>query len=195
MKKQNKKTAMTPADEGGQLLGIAARIMNLSAAAEPVSSWRDKVNRALTGSPTREEGLIRAGQAMKAASVDVDLANIAICMGIEGIAKNRIQTDAELARISAAIDQKENEYGLKKDEYWPRDEAPDDVEELRARWERRAVEINADVLREFGEVEMAEALLANEDAFNAKYREPGRLAHFGPLPPEFDQRGPGGQVK
>jgi hypothetical protein len=165
MKKPNKKTAASlaakkPTDESGKLLGIAARIMRLSADVEPAASWRDRVKRALSGSRNRYEGIIRAGQAMRDAGADVDFANFSICLGAEGIAEERrtakMNRDREAAKHGRALDE----------------DGPD--------WRSRQVE--ADVLREFGENEMADALLADEDTFIAKYREPGRLAHFGPLP-------------
>jgi len=190
MKKPNKKTAartaaMKPANESEKLLGIAARIMKLSADAEPEGSWREKVKRTLSGCENQDEGMIRAGQAMRDAAIDVDFANMTICCGAEDIAADRVKTDAELAKISRTIDAAEKAHGLGKDEYWPQGEAPDDVETLRAAYTKRSRQIEADVLREFGENEMADALLADEDAFNAKYREPGRAAHFGPLPTEL----------
>lgn len=196
MKKPNKKTAartaaMKPTDESGILLGIAARIMKLSADAEPNRSWREKVKAALSGGDDRSDGMIRAGQAMQDAGIDVDFANMTICLGVEDIANDREKADAELARISRAIAAANKAHGLGEDEYWPRGEAPDDVEKLNASFERRAREINADVFRKFGENEMADALLADEEAFIAKYREPGRLAHFGPLSRWPGQKGQG----
>jgi len=180
MKKKNR-----PSDKettAAVLVNIAARVGKLADEAEPTPSWRDKVKAALTGTADRREGMIRAGQAMRDAGKDIDFANLTICIGAENIAEDRIKTDAGLARISAAIKKKEKKYGLKEDEYWPPGEAPDDVETLQAAFNKRCRQIMADVLREFGEDEMAAALLADEDAFDAKYREPGRLAHFGPHP-------------
>ena len=191
------KVAMKPTDESGKLLGIAARIMTLSAAAEPAPSWREKVKRSMTGVEDDRVGILRAGQAMRDAGVDLAFAYMSICMGAEDIAADREKTDAGLAKISRAIDAANKTHGLKEGEYWPRGEAPDDVEKLNAAYERRVREIEAAVLREYGENEMADALLADEDAFDAKYREPGRLAHFGPLPEwaEKKRKGIPGQDK
>lgn len=141
------------------LLKIAARIGTLADEAEPSESWRSRVKNALTVCADQDEGMIRAGQAMRDAGVDVDFANMTICMGAEGIAEDR-RTD------KVNRDLRDAEKGQLTD---------DGLE-----WEFRQVE--AAVLREFGEDEMADALLANEAAFIAKYREPGRLAHFGPIP-------------
>ncbi len=184
-------------DESGKLLGIAARIMTLSAAAEPAPSWREKVKRSMTGVEDDRVGILRAGQAMRDAGVDLAFAYMSICMGAEDIAADREKTDAELARISAAIRKREKESGLKEGEFWPRGKGPDDVKALNVAFEKRCRQIEADVLREYGEDEMADALLADEDAFDAKYREPGRLAHFGPLPEwaEKKRKGIPGQDK
>lgn len=182
-------------DESGPLLGIAARIMRLSADAEPNESWRVKAKRSWAGVEDTSVGILRAGQIMRDADIDVDFALFSICMGAEGIAADREKTDAGLARISRAIDAANKTHGLKEGEYWPRGEAPDDVEELNVAFERRVREIEAAVLREYGENEMADALLADEDAFNAKYREPGRLAHFGPLPEWAAEKLRGRRVK
>ncbi len=180
MTKPSKKAAARPAaknktDESGPLLGIAARIMRLSADAEPADSWRDRVRRALSGSRNRHEGIIRAGQAMRDAGVDLGFALFSICLGAEGIAEAR--RSAKMERDIKAVNQSQR------------------LEEDGRDWRLRQVE--ADVLREFGENEMADALLTNEDAFLAKYREPGRLAHFGPLPEwaEKKRKGIPGQDK
>ncbi len=179
-----RKTIMKPADESGKLVGIAAKIMKLSAAAEPAPSWKDKVNAARVVCEDTSEAVLRAGQAMRDAGRNVDFANMSICMGAEDIAADREKTDAGLAKISRATAKKKKGYGLKDDEYWPLNEAPDDVKALLAAFTERCRRIEADVLREFGENDMADALLADEAAFNAKYREPGRLAHFGNFPAE-----------
>ncbi len=156
-KKRSSRTGTTAA--AADLLKIAADIGKLADEAEPSESWRSRVRNALTVCADRNEGMIRAGQAMRDAGVDVDFANMTICMGAEHIAEDR--REAKMNR-----DFRDAEKGQLTD---------DGLE-----WEARRVE--AAVLREFGEDEMADALLADEDAFLAKYREPGRLAHFGPLP-------------
>jgi hypothetical protein len=182
----------------GDLLRIAARMGNLAVAAELIVGWREKLLTILSSrDENKDERIVRAGQIIKDAGIDVDFGNASICFGAEHIAEDRIKDDAERVRISAAIRKKEKEYGLKEDEYWPAGEAPDDVETLRAAHDKRCRQIEADVLREFGEYEMASALMADEAAFIAKYREPGCLALFGPLSvwPGQSGRGIPGQVK
>lgn len=173
------------------LLTIAARLGKRAKETAAAATWQDKVLTILKTSEDRPEGILRAGQAMRDADIDVDFANMTICIGVEDIAADREQADAERIRISRAIDAANKAHGLGPDEYWPRGEAPDDVEALNAAHDERCRQIRAGVFREFGENEMADALLADEDAFDAKYREPGRLAHFGPIP----RRGIPGQPK
>lgn len=97
---------------------------------------------------------------MRDAGIDIDFANFSICLGAEGIAEER-----RSAKIDRDIKAAQEGRQMKDD---GRD------------W--RHCQVEAAVLREFGENEMADALLADEAAFNAKYREHGRLAHFGPIP-------------
>ena len=111
--------------------------------------------------------------------------------GINSFVHKIAWQDGTLLQLSAAIDAKHREYGAKEDETWAEGEAPDDVEELNNKWERRTREIEAEVLREFGEDEMADALLADHDAFLKAYWEPGRADLCGPL----DRGGAPGQVK
>jgi len=172
------------------LLAVAAELGKRANRAAAEATWRDQV-RHIHSAYEDSEGILRVGQAMRDAGEDPALAYLSICIGTEDIAWNRLDSDAEIARICDAIRKKEAAYGLKEDEYWPQNEAPADVEKLRAAFSKRCRQIEADVLREFGEDEMAAELLADEGAFNAKYREPGQRTEFGPLP----RRGIPGQAK
>lgn len=81
------------------------------------------------------------------------------------IGEDRVFKDADLARISADIGKLEKKHGLKKGEYWPLGEAPDDVENLRTKWDQLADQIIADVMRAHGEDALADSYLADKDAF------------------------------
>jgi len=182
-KSPSKRTPLSAKNAGGtDLLKIAARLGMKVAAAELTATWREKALAALS-SRDRIEGMIRAAQILRdAGALDIESANFIIAFESEQIAQDRIQSDAELAGISAAIEKKRRDAGIAEDDDWPDEEMPDDVTGLYAAWDRRADGIKAAVLREFGEEEMAAALLADYDAFYEKYWEPGRLAQFGPLP-------------
>jgi len=162
-----KRTPLSAKSAGGtDLLKIATRIGKLADEAEPTMSWRDKVKSILAGPLGEDEGIIRAAQIMReAGAIDGEESCFFIVFGSEIIADRRIMADAELNRISAEIRKKEKKYGLKEDEYWPAGEAPDDVETLRAAFDKRRGHILADVLREFGEDEMVDLYLRNEKEF------------------------------
>jgi len=83
-----------------------------------------------------------------------------------GVGTSRQNTDKEALRIgkkNAAIMKR---YGKGPHDNWPEGEdVPDDVREIWGEvWDRR-VELTADVLREVGEGELADAILADPDAF------------------------------
>lgn len=86
------------------------------------------------------------------------------------IAEQRQDTDEELARISMEMRKKEKEHGLKdEDEYWPRGEGPDDIEELRGAYDYRVREIEMEAMREYGEDEMADLYWNNYPEFNRRH--------------------------
>ena len=186
MKSSNtRKKAMTARTKpaADNLFSIAASLGDRANRAVAAATWRDRVRHIHSVYGDKSEGILRSGQVMRDAGEDLEFATLSICLGVESLADERINTDPEINKISEAIRKKEAAYGLKENEYWPANEAPDDVEKLRAAWHRRFIEIEAEVFREFGEDKMAADLMADEDAFNAKYREPARLAHFGPFRP------------
>jgi len=82
------------------------------------------------------------------------------------VAVAREETDAKDIKITKETNAVLAKYGKKPGEDWPEGEdAPDDVQALWTEgWNRRA-ELVADVLREVGEGELADAILADPDAF------------------------------
>ncbi len=78
-------------------------------------------------------------------------------------------TDPKLKEIHAKIDAIEKREGLKKDEYWKRADGPEDWQELNHQWERRADEIHADLMRQYGEYEAAALLLNDKEEFRRRH--------------------------
>ncbi len=88
--------------------------------------------------------------------------------GINSFVHEIAWQDGTLLQLSAAIDAKHREYGAKEDETWAEGEAPDDVEELRAAFDRRYLQLKVAILRHHGENEMAALLEADPDAYEAR---------------------------
>lgn len=98
-------------------------------------------------------------------TADEDEAFFYMTIALDSLAEERIQTDAELVRLSNAIDAKYKEYGAAEDDYWPDGEAPEDMEELRTAYDERSRQIDAAVMREHGEAGMADLYLTDEKEF------------------------------
>ena len=125
------------------------------------------VNPVLLDGPDRIECLINLARELREGKeLGDDEGFSAIAFFLDDIAEKRKETDTELARISRAIDRKEKDYGLGKDEDWPPGEAPDDVEKLRAAYDARSSQIDIDVMREHGEDEMADLFLNDEKTYS-----------------------------
>lgn len=76
------------------------------------------------------------------------------------------QTDAELVRLAADIGAVERSHGLREDESFHADDAPEDWSALNSAWEKRADDIIAESLREGGAGEVAQAMIADRAAFD-----------------------------
>ena len=120
---------------------------------------------------SREIGEIDAGTAF------THIANLS-----EGIVwSERLDHDAELQRILAAYRAAEAAHGLEPDESFAPGEAPAVVKVLDAAFERRAKQLQADVLRQYGEFDIADLLLSNEAEFLRRH-EAGRRKAYGGRP-------------
>lgn len=93
--------------------------------------------------------------------------------GIDSNVHEIAWVDAEILRLSKAIDDLYKEYGAAEDEHWPDGEAPEDMEELRAAFDRRYLQLKVAILRHHGENEMA-ALLLNDPSAYDDQAEKGR---------------------
>lgn len=168
---------------------IVNRLRTLAAPLEQtarMASWRERSVAALL-STNRHEGLILATQIQReVGAIDADMAFHVIGLQAETIAwDGPLQHDAELTRLGEAIQAAERAYGLAEDQYWTRGEAPQEVETLQTAWEKRAREIEAQVLRDRGEDAMADLLLASPDEY-AERMERGLRKFHGrrkPTPP------------
>jgi hypothetical protein len=169
----------TPID----LLEIATRLKDQVAEADAGLTWREKSIAALANS-NDEEGIIRCAQIQRdEGGASKEESSHRIAFMAENIAIERIKKDKEIKRIGQAIDAAKKAYGLKDDEYWPRGEGPEDVEQLDDEWDRRFDAIFAAVLREHGEDAMADLLITDKKAFH-DLCEKGRAMTYGPLPKE-----------
>jgi len=98
-------------------------------------------------------------------TTDEDEAFFYMTYTMDQLAEERKEADAELIRLSKAIDAKYKEYGAAEDDYWPDGEAPEDMEELRTAYDERSRQIDAAVMREHGEGGMADLYLNDEKEF------------------------------
>lgn len=80
--------------------------------------------------------------------------------------------DAELVRISNEMRAIEEREGLEDGEFWMLGEGPDDFILLDEEYERRMHEIQADVFRQYGEDEMADAILKGDNSFRELMKLP-----------------------
>lgn len=115
----------------------------------------------------RWQNIIEMAQAKRAEEPDNDRSFWLIALACISIAEDRFHTDEELARISTVIARLEKKHGLKDGEIWLAGEAPDDVEEQRGKWDKRADQIGVDVMRKYGEDAMAESFMSDPEAFYA----------------------------
>lgn len=150
------------------LLAIAAKIRGQVARADVGPSWREMMMASMVRDDhntftIKAAKLQRDNGAMSRENANAMIADIAFQI----VYDRYNNTDSELVRINRAERAAEKKHGLKAEEgyYWPIGQAPDDVEKLRAARDRRVNILTANVLKEYGEDELAVALLADADAF------------------------------
>lgn len=96
---------------------------------------------------------------------------------IEGMSLDADGYDPELIAINAKLDTIKKREGLTEDESWYADEGPEDWKELNRQWERRSDEIEVELMRSFGEGELADLYLNNQAEF-MRLHEAGRRVIF-----------------
>jgi len=75
---------------------------------------------------------------------------------VETMAEEMLRTDPEIQRIDRAVKKLEKEkYKLSDDEYFENDDMPEDLERLHDQWLHRFHALEADILRQHGEDELA----------------------------------------
>jgi len=162
------------------LLAIADTLKNQTDKMFSQPPWQDLLLASLV-TTDREHGCLRSAQILRDHSpdFDADKAVFMVMLSVEEIAMRRCDTDAELLRIRAAIAAAEKAAGVGPDDEW--EDAPPEVGALYEAIQRRETELEAEVLREYGETELAGLRVNDYDAYLAK-REPGRLKIYGPVP-------------
>lgn len=88
--------------------------------------------------------------------------------GIDNAVENIAWKDAELIRLSNAIDAMYKEYGAKDDEHWAVGEGPEEFEKLRTAFDDRFLQLRAAILRHHGEDDMAALLEHDAAAYDAR---------------------------
>lgn len=86
--------------------------------------------------------------------------------------------DPELLRIESEMETVEQAHGLREDEYWHLDDAPEEWRALSDAWDLRAREIVAAALRSCGQSDLAEEFEHRPDEFERR-SEKGRVEVFG----------------
>ena len=116
---------------------------------------------------------------------DRDIAIWGILMAVDSINDQRCKADQDLLPIRAAITAAEKAAGIERECLRHRirtlDGLPAEVKALYAANRRRETTLKAAVLREYGENDLAELLLNDPDAYDAKF-ELGFVKVFGPNP-------------
>jgi hypothetical protein len=83
------------------------------------------------------------------------------------------QADAELVRIATAMEEIERAHGLRDDDYWHINEAPEEWQSLNKDWDRRADEIANDCLRDAGHADIAALREAKPDDYGGRTSKGG----------------------
>ena len=166
--------------DSGELLQIAARLQAKIQSLD-IRDLEMQVRQAHTEGD-EDVGILRATQILRdAGRYDQDQAFYLIFWSAERLASRRQEADQELNRISQLLDTIEEREGLEEDEDFRLDDlgTSADWQALAAKWSRRVTEIQAAVLREHGEDDMADLLLTDPDAFRHR-ADVGREQVFGP---------------
>ena len=89
-----------------------------------------------------------------------------IFCAVERITDEKFKDSEKIKKIYSKLDKLERYYGLKEGEYFPPEDAPPDIRALQIEWDLAHYEMLADILKGFGEIELAHLLLNNEEEFD-----------------------------
>ena len=129
----------------------------------------------------RASDLIRKLQAQRDANpAKTDLVLYGIALGIQKISDNRIyeqRIDDRLDQLNKKIKEIEIREGLEEGEIFIHGDpdTPEDYEALNIEFTHRIDEINADIMREFGEDETAELFMNDRKEFIHRYHNGWRV--------------------
>ena len=87
---------------------------------------------------------------------------------IDSMAEEAAQTDAHLKKLYQTSEAKHREAGHGEDELWPEDQRPAEIQELFDAYWERLYELKVAFLRLHGEDAMADLLMADPEAYQAK---------------------------
>lgn len=99
-----------------------------------------------------------------------------IALALTWLAETRVMAshrDGDLAQISERIEAVEREHGLGVKDFWSNGDGPPEWQAFIDQYSRVVAEITAEFMREHGEDEMAELMLADRERFD-RLCTPGR---------------------
>ncbi len=115
----------------------------------------------------RAVDIIKAYQNLREAGIiEKEHAYHEIFCAVERITDEKFKDSEKIKKIYSKIDKLERSYGLKEGEYFPPEDAPPDIRALQIEWDLAHYEMLADILKDFGEIELAHLLLNNEEEFD-----------------------------
>ncbi len=154
----------------GDALKIAATVQNTVPLHDLPQHAQIRVRAALMNRDRRVSMLLLAQIERAFGCMNHDAAFYLIGWAVEKLASDRVETDWALARINQEIEAVEKREGLQEDEVFPLadPETPEHYQALAGQWWRRFEEIQAAILREYSEADMAALLLTDPDAYRRR---------------------------
>ena len=164
-----------------KVMDIMANLQAIARQQSDRTSWRDRLAfyhaSRKEGDPIDHSFLLRTYQAARnARDIDPDLAFYMITLLFDNFCGERYEDDPKLKKITAKIRDIEKREGLKDDEYFARGEEPDDLEKAEDEWDQRHTEIQASIMRDHGEGDMADLYLNDRDEYDRRFCRGRKIA-------------------